>query len=64
MPSTPQGSADRALIQEILDVEEGLSDSAIAFAESLKTWLQTNSTLTTNQRARATDILERWEEKH
>lgn len=51
---------DRDLVGELLDIEEGLSEGAIAFIESLDRWLNGYPTLTPRQRSKATEILEEW----
>lgn len=55
---TERGQADFEMVKELLDVEDGLSSSAVEFAESLSRWLDDNDRLTEAQRRRAREIIE------
>jgi hypothetical protein len=50
-------SEDQKDVNLLLDVEEGLSDWEVNFAESLNRWLRNNEELTKKQRAKLHSIL-------
>ena len=52
-----QHDEDKGLVNELLDVEEGLTSWEVNFAESLDQWMKTHETLTDPQRKKAEEIL-------
>lgn len=55
---------DRKLVQELLDIEEGLTDWEVEFAESVSRWLDTRERLTDAQRRKVEAILARIERRN
>lgn len=54
-----QVNEDADLVEELLDIESGLTEWEVEFVESLARWMDNHSSLTYKQRSKAEDIAQR-----
>ena len=62
--NSDQVAADKELLDQLCDIEHGLTDWEVGFVDSVSRWVDDRPYLTVTQRQKAQEILARWEERY